>query len=98
MWGAYPANFANAPHRSRANHGAQISYRGETENIEEGKTCRVQLSADDDGGQGGAITKSSGHSSKLLLAVAVVVGAATAIGGAEAVSGKQGSLESPDHP
>jgi hypothetical protein len=77
---------------------AQISYRGETENIEEGKTYRVRLSADDEGGQGGAITKSSGHSSKLLLVVAVVVGAATAIAAGQAASGKQGSLESPDHP
>ena len=77
---------------------AQISYRGETETIAEGKTYRVQLNASDDGGQGGAIAKSPGHSGKLLLVVAISVGAATAVAVGFAVSGKQSPVESPDHP
>lgn len=75
---------------------AQISYRGETETIAEGKAYRVRLSTSDDGGQGGAIAKIPGHSGKLLVVVAISVGAATAV--AVAVSGKQAAVESPDHP
>jgi hypothetical protein len=77
---------------------AQISYRGETETIAEGKTFRVRLNASDDGGQGSAIAKKPAHSGKMLVMVAIGLGAATAVGVALAVSGKQGAVESPDHP
>lgn len=77
---------------------AQISYRGETETIAEGNAYRVRLNASDDPGQGGAIAKSSAHSGKLLLVVTISVGVATAVGVGLAVSGKQGAVESPDHP
>jgi len=77
---------------------AQISYRGETETIAEGKAYRVRLSTADDPGQGGAIAKSSGHSGKLLLVVVIGAGAATGVAAALAVSGKQAPVESPDHP
>src|SRR5271170_2003246 len=80
-----------------AQRGAtQISYRGETETIAEGSAYRVRLNVSDDGGQGGAIAKSPAHSGKLLVMVAIGVGAATAVGVALALSGKQGSVESPD--
>jgi hypothetical protein len=78
---------------------AQVSYRGETETIPEGKAYHVLLNAsDDNAAQGGSVAKAPAHPGKMLWLV-VAAGAATAAGIALAVTGSgKGGVESPDHP
>ena len=75
----------------------QISYRGDTETISEGKSYRVRLNDSDDGTPGEPGTKKSGRHGKAL--VLIVVGA-TAAAGVAALwgGGTKGSIESPDRP
>lgn len=83
-----------------AQRGAtEISYRGETERIEEGKAYRVRLNApEDDGGQGGPVATAPGHAGKMIVLIAVGVGVAAAVGLTLALTGKHAAVESPDHP
>jgi hypothetical protein len=84
---------------------AQISYRGESETIAEGKSYRVMLNPWDEGASGVQGAKRSGKHSKALVLIAV--GAAAAAGAvllwksmdrsaSASASGK--GVESPDHP
>jgi hypothetical protein len=79
---------------------AQISYRGESETIAEGKSYRVLLNPSDDGASGDVSAKKSGKRGTALLLIAV--GVATAAGitalwrGTE--SGVKRGVESPDRP
>ena len=79
---------------------AQISYRGETETIAEGKSYRVRLNASEDATSGQQSAKKSGKRGKALVLIAV--GAATAGGIAAIWAGKdrggKGGVESPDRP
>lgn len=79
---------------------AQISYRGESETIAEGKSCRVLLNSSDDSASGAQSAKKSGKHSKALVLIAV--GAATAAGAAllwrNMDKGASAGVESPDHP
>jgi hypothetical protein len=80
---------------------AQVTYRGETETVPEGKAYRVMLNASGDGGaQDGSAAKPPAHRGKMLLLVAIATGAATAAGIALAVTGggSQRGVESPDKP
>src|SRR5277367_332301 len=76
---------------------AQISYRGETETIAEGKSYRVRLNDSEDGTPGEPDAKKPGRHGKAL--VLIVVGA-TATAGVAALwgGGTKGSIESPDRP
>jgi len=81
---------------------AQISYRGETETIPEGKSYRVRLNDSDDDASGvhGA-TRSGKHSKALVL---IAIGAATAAGVAllwrsvDRGASQSTGVESPDRP
>jgi hypothetical protein len=75
---------------------AQISYRGESETIAEGKSYRVMLNASEDGAPGGSDAKTSGKGSKAILLIAA--GAAAAAGIAALGRGKKKGMESPDRP
>ncbi len=79
---------------------AQISYRGESETIAEGKSYRVLLNDSDDDASGGTTAKSPGKRGKMFVVIAV---AATTAAGILALwgakdTGAKGSVESPDHP
>jgi hypothetical protein len=79
---------------------AQISYRGESETIAEGKSYRVLLNDSEDDPSGGSNAKSPGKRGKMFVVIAV---AATAAAGIAAVwgakdRGTKGGVESPDHP
>jgi hypothetical protein len=58
---------------------AQISYRGESETIAEGKSYRVLLNPSDDSGSGVQGAKKTGKHSKALVLIAVGVAAAARI-------------------
>ena len=79
---------------------AQISYRGETETIAEGKSYRVRLNASEDDTSGQQSAKKSGKRGKALVLIAV--GTATAGSIAAIWAGKdrggKGGVESPDRP
>jgi len=75
---------------------AQISYRGESETIAEGKSYRVLLNPSDDGASGGKSAKRPGKRSKALLLVAIGVAAAAGITVAWRAIDKD--VESPDQP
>lgn len=81
---------------------AQISYRGESETVTEGKSYRVLLNVSDDGASGGQGAKKSGRRRKTLLLIAV--GTATAVGVAllwrstHRGAGTSTGVESPDRP
>jgi hypothetical protein len=78
---------------------AQISYRGESETIAEGKSYRVTLNDSDEGTPGDLGAKKPGKRGKAL--VLIVVGATAAAGIATLWGGGKGSkagIESPDHP
>jgi len=77
---------------------AQISYRGETETIAEGKAYRVLLNDPADGAARGQGARISGKRRKALLLIAIGAGAALAVGIAVAVTGGQKAVESPDRP
>jgi hypothetical protein len=79
---------------------AQISYRGESETIAEGKSYRVLLNASDDSGSGVQSAKKSGKRGKALLVIAVGVAAAAGITALWKVTerGAGGAVESPDRP
>ena len=62
---------------------AQISYRGETETIAEGKSYRVRLNDSDDGTPGEPDAKKPGRHGKAL--VLIVVGATVGSGSRSAV-------------
>jgi hypothetical protein len=76
----------------------EISYHGESETVEEGKSVRVLLNPDEDGGPDVQGAKHSGRRGKAFVIVAV--GAATAAGIVLLSRGGSGgkSVESPDHP
>jgi hypothetical protein len=81
---------------------AEISYRGESETVAEGKFYRVLLNPPEDGASGGQATKKSGKRNKALVLIAI--GAAAAAGVTLLVrsmdrraSASRG-VESPDHP
>jgi len=79
---------------------AQISYRGESETIAEGKSYRVLLNDSEDDGSGGTTVKSPGKRGKMFV---VIVVAATTAAGIAALwgsrdTGAKGGVESPDHP
>ena len=75
---------------------AQISYRGESETIAEGKCYRVLLHPSDDGASGDVSAKKSGKRGKALVVIAVA--AATAAGITALWRGAQKGVESPDRP
>jgi len=79
---------------------AQISYRGESETIAEGKSYRVLLNPSDDGASAGQGAKKSGKRRKTFVLIAV--GAATTAGVAllwrSTDRGASTSVESPDRP
>jgi hypothetical protein len=77
---------------------AAISYHGESETVEEGKSVRVLLNPDEDGGPDVLGAKHSGSRGKAFAIVAV--GAAVAAGIVLLSRGGSGgkSVESPDHP
>jgi hypothetical protein len=78
---------------------AQISYRGETETIAEGKSYRVMLNDSDGDASPDQSAKKSGRRSKAL--VLIVVGVTTAASIAALWGGGKGAnagVESPDHP
>jgi hypothetical protein len=77
---------------------AAISYHGESETVEEGRSVRVLLNPDEDGGPDVQGAKHSGRRGKAFAIVAV--GAATAAGIVLLSRGGNGgkSVESPDHP
>ena len=82
---------------------AQISYRGESETIAEGKSYRVLLNSSDDSASGVQGAKKSGKRNKALVLIAV--GAAAAAGAAllwksmdRSASASSKGVESPDHP
>jgi len=78
---------------------AQISYRGETETIVEGKSYRVLLNDSDNDASLGQGAKKTGKHGKALVLIAVGVTAAAGIaalwGGGK---GSKAGIESPDHP
>lgn len=79
---------------------AQISYRGESETIAEGKRYRVLLSDTEDDSAGEQGAKKPGRRGKMFVVIAV---AATAAAGVAALwggkdRGTKGGVESPDHP
>ncbi|MFZ1011394.1 MAG: hypothetical protein WAN65_31445 [Candidatus Sulfotelmatobacter sp.] len=78
---------------------AQISYHGETETIEEGKSYRVLLNDSDDNPPGSQGAKKSGKRNKTLL---LIIAGATAAGGVAALWGggkaAGAGVESPDRP
>ena len=81
---------------------AQISYRGESETIAEGKSYHVLLNPSDDSGSGAQGAKKTGKHSKALGLIAVGVAAAAGItarwrGAEKGASGSTG-VESPDRP
>jgi hypothetical protein len=76
---------------------AEISYRGETETVPEGKALRVLLDAQDEG-QRGAVVKKPVKSRKMIWVTAIATGAAVGAAIAIALTGKQTAVESPDHP
>lgn len=76
---------------------AEISYRGETEIVPEGKAVHVMLNAEEDG-QSGAATKKATKRSKMILVVATAAGAAVAAVVAVRLTVRQAATESPDHP
>jgi hypothetical protein len=81
---------------------AQISYRGESETIAEGKFYRVLLNPSDEGASGMQGAKRSGKRSKALVLIAIGAAASAGVAllwrnmdrGASASMG----VESPDHP
>jgi len=77
---------------------AVISYHGESETVEEGRSVRVLLNPDEDGGADVQGAKHSGRRGKAFAIVAV--GAATAAGIVLLSRGGNAgkSVESPDHP
>ncbi len=75
---------------------AQISYRGESETIAEGKSYRVLLNPSDDGAPGESGTKRSGKHGRALLLIAI--GAAAAAGINVLWRGSERGVESPDRP
>jgi hypothetical protein len=86
-------------HRFCAAGPAQISYRGETETIADGKSYRVRLNDSDDGTPGEPDAKKPGRHGKAL--VLIVVGATVGAGVAALWGGNggtRGSIESPDRP
>ena len=76
---------------------AQISYRGETETIAEGKSYRVRLNDSEDGTPGEPDAKKPGRHGKALVLIVV---SATVAAGVAALwgGGTKGSIESPDRP
>lgn len=78
---------------------AQISYRGESETIPEGKSYRVLLNPTDDGSApGDAGTRKAGHWQKPLLITATGAGVAAGIALGMENRGKHKGMESPDRP
>jgi hypothetical protein len=79
---------------------AQISYRGESETIAEGKSYRVLLNPSDDSGSGVQGAKKSGKQGRALLVIAVGVATAAGITALWKATerGGAGGLESPDRP
>jgi len=79
---------------------AEVSYHGESETIEEGKSIRVLLNPEQDGSSGALGTKKSGKRGKAFLLIAVGAGTATGIvlmrRGSEGGTGR--GVESPDRP
>ncbi len=78
---------------------AAISYRGKSETVEEGRSVRVLLNPDEDGGPDVQGAKRSGRRGKAFVIVAV--GAATAAGIVLLSRGGNGGrkgVESPDRP
>jgi len=75
---------------------AQISYRGDSETIPEGKSYRVLLNPSDDEGTAGSGAKHSGKRRKALLLIAIPAGAAALAFGLWHETNK--GVESPDRP
>jgi hypothetical protein len=76
---------------------AEISYRGESETIAEGKSYRVLLNASEDGASGDEAPRKAGKPRKALLLIAVAAGAAAIII-PTVMAGPGRGLESPDRP
>ncbi|HYL65264.1 MAG TPA: hypothetical protein VE077_21825 [Candidatus Methylomirabilis sp.] len=84
---------------------AQISYRGESETIPEGKSYRVLLNPEDNDPSRDAAPKEPQKRRRVLLLIAIGAAAATAISiplwagtGKGAPGGTLGGVESPDRP
>ncbi len=81
---------------------AEISYRGESETIEEGKFYRVLLNPSEDGAAGGQPAKKTGKRNKafalIAIGVAAAVGIALLVRGMDRDASASRSVESPDHP
>jgi hypothetical protein len=75
---------------------AQISYRGETETIPQGKSYRVLLNASDDSASEGQAPKKPGKGGRAIAVIAVA--GLTAAGVAVLWRGSGKSVESPDRP
>ncbi|HKV25119.1 MAG TPA: hypothetical protein VJN93_11060 [Candidatus Acidoferrum sp.] len=79
---------------------AEVSYRGESGTIADGKTCLVMLTASDDGGAGGAGgsgTPAAPQRKKALWIIAVAAAALTLATLPRAIGGGSG-VESPEKP
>jgi hypothetical protein len=79
---------------------AQISYRGESETIAEGKSYRVMLNPSDDGASGVQGAKRSGKSNKAFVVIAIGVATAAGITALWKGTGRgvERGVESPDQP